>query len=76
MFIGCFFWPASLKHMVRCQRGIMEFYECATFIITAVAESSETPGAGCHGWRCYIPGIRITISEQSSTIARSLSSVY
>lgn len=36
--------------MVRCQSGMIEFYECATFIITAVAESSETPGAGRHGW--------------------------
>lgn len=34
------------KHMVRRQSGIMEFYDFAPFIITAVARSSETPGAG------------------------------
>lgn len=81
MFIGCFFWPASLKHMVRCQRGMMEFHQRATFIRTAVAESLWDPWSWV-SWvgaplalRCkrHIPGIRMAISGESCTITCSLS---
>lgn len=46
MFIDWFLQPAMFKHMVRRPSGTMEFHDFAAFIRTAVARSSETPGAG------------------------------